>query len=139
MLNELVHRNAAVVFFAAENTPEISMEVFDVKEIGSNLTQVRVRLKNKNGLSSMTADAFKRKLYTPDILKVTGGKVVAGGKIQDFRLNKVNYKEAKPEIQFLAVPSFGVVEYQFLVEGKGEITIDYQSAKAKDVKTTVKL
>jgi len=139
MLNELVHRNAAVVFFAAENTPEISMEVFEVKEIGKNLTQVRVRLKNKNGLSSMTADAFKRKLYTPDILKVTGGKVVAGGKIQDFRLNKVSYKEAKPEIQFLAVPSFGVVEYQFLVEGKGEITIDYQSAKANDVKTTVKL
>lgn len=139
MLNELVHRNAAVVFFAAENTPEISMEVFDVKEIGKNLTQVRVRLKNKNGLSSMTADAFKRKLYTPDILKVTGGKVVAGGKIQDFRLDKVSYKDAKPEIQFLAVPGYGVAEYQFLLEGKGEITIDYQSVKANNLKTTVKL
>jgi hypothetical protein len=139
MLPELVHRNASVVFLAAENTPEISMEVFEVKNIGKNLNQVRVRLKNKNGLPSMTADAFSKKLYTPDMLKVTGGKVVAGGKIQDFRLNKVSYKEQKPEIQFLTVPSYGNVEYQFLVEGKGEITVSYESQKANDVKTTVKL
>jgi hypothetical protein len=139
MLPELVHRNAAVVFLAAENTPEISMEIFDVKNIGNNLNQVRVRLKNKNGLPSMTADAFSKKLYTPDMLKVTGGKVVAGGKMQDFRLNKVSYKEQKPEIQFLAIPSYGNVEYQFLVEGKGEITVSYESQKANDVKTTVKL
>lgn len=139
MLPELVHRNAAVVLLAAENTPEISMEVFEVKKIGNNLNQVRVRLKNKNGLSSMTADAFSKKLYTPDILKVTGGKVVAGGKIQDFRLNKVTYKEHKPEIHFLSVPSYGTVEYQFLLEGKGEITVSYESQKANNVKTSVKL
>jgi hypothetical protein len=139
MLPEMLHRNAAVVFLAAENTPEISMEVFEVKEIGKNLNQVRVRLKNKNGLPSMTADAFSTKLYTPDMLKVSGGKVVAGGKIQDFRLNKVTYKETKPEIQFLSVPGHGTVEYQFLVEGKGDVTIEYESLKANNVKTTVKL
>jgi hypothetical protein len=139
MLPELVHRNASVVFLAAENTPEISMEVFEVKEIGKNLSQVRVRLKNKNGLPSMTADSFAKKLFTPDMLKVSGGKVVAGGKISDFRLNKVVYKDNKPEIQFLSVPGYGVVEYQFLIEGKGEITINYESRKANDVKTTVKL
>jgi len=139
MLPELVHRNAAVVFLAAENTPEISMEVFDVKEIGKNLSQVRVRLKNKNGLPSMTADSFSKKLFTPDMLKVTGAKVVAGGKISDFRLNKVVYKDNKPDIQFLSVSSYGTVEYQFLIEGKGEITISYESQKANDLKTMVKL
>ena len=139
MLQELLHRNASVVFLAAENTPEISMEVFEVKEIGKNLNQVRVRLKNKNGLPSMTTDSYKNKLFTPDMLKVTGAKVIAGGKISDFRLNKVTYKDNKPEIQFLLVPGYGTVEYQFLVEGKGEITISYESRKANDVKTTVKL
>jgi hypothetical protein len=139
MLPELVHRNASVVFLAAENTPDISMEVFEVKEIGKNLSQVRVRLKNKNGLPSMTADSFSKKLFTPDMLKVTGAKVVAGGKISDFRLNKVVYKDNKPEIQFLSVPGYGTVEYQFLVEGKGEITITYESQKANDLKSTIKL
>ncbi len=139
MLQELVHRNASVVFLAAENTPEISMEVFEVKEIGKNLKQVRVRLKNKNGLPTMTTDSYKNKLFTPDILKVSGAKVVAGGKISDFRLNKVTYKDNKPEIQFLSVPGYGTVEYQFLVEGNGEISISYESRKANEVKTTVKL
>lgn len=139
MLQELVHRNASVVLVAAENTPEISMEVFEVKEIGKNLSQVRVRLKNKNGLPSMTDDSFTNKLFTPDMLKVLGAKVVAGGEISDFRLDKVKYKEKKPEIQFLAIPGYGVVEYQFLIEGKGEIILSYESTKANDVKTTLKL
>jgi hypothetical protein len=73
------------------------------------------------------------------MLKVSGAKVVAGGKIQDFRLNKVSYKEHKPEVQFLMVPSYGTVEYQFLLEGKGDITSEYESQKANNVKTSVKL
>jgi hypothetical protein len=139
MLPELVHRNASVVFLAAENTPDISMEVYDVKEVGKNLHQVSVRLKNANGLPSMSTYSFSKKIYTPDMLKVSGGKVVAGGKITDILLNKVNYKEKKPEIQFLLVPGYGNVEYQFLIEGKGEITFNYESQKANNVKSTVKL
>jgi hypothetical protein len=133
MLPELVHRNASVVFFSAENTPDISMEVFENKEIGKNLHQVRVRLVNKNGLPSMTAQAVNKKLYTQDILKVSGAKVIAGGRLSDKYLNKVTYKEHKPEIQFLSVPSYGVVEFQFLIEGKGKIQLSYESVKARDI------
>jgi hypothetical protein len=139
MLPELVHRNASVVFLAAENTPEISMEVFDKKEIGKNLYQVRVRLQNKEGLPSMTANAVKTKIHRQDMLKVSGGKVIAGGKLTDNRLNKVDYKDKKPEIQFLAIPGYGVVEYQFLIEGKGEVTFNYESLKAKNASASVKL
>ncbi len=139
MLPELVHRNASVVFIAAENTPEISMEVFEVKKIGKDLNQVRVRLQNKKGLPSMSANAIKAKLYPQDLLKVTGGKVVAGGRITDLRINKVTYKEKKPEIQYLSIPGYGVAEYQFLIEGKGEITFHYESLKAKDSTTSLKL
>ena len=139
MLPELVHRNASVVLLAAENTPDISMEVIETKEIGKNLHQVRVRLKNKNGLPSMAEYSVNKKIYPQDILKVTGGKVVAGGKISDIRLNKVSYKEKKPEIQFLSIPGYKNVEYQFIIEGKGDITFSYESQKANNVKTSVKL
>lgn len=139
MLPELVHRNASVVLLAAANTPEISMEIFDVKEVENNLHQVRVRLKNKNGLPSMSKESVNKNIHRQDILKISGGKVVAGGKINDIRLNKVDYKEKKPEVQFLSVPGYGNVEYQFLIEGKGEITVEYESLKAKNLKTSVKL
>ncbi len=139
MLQDLVHRNAAVVFLSAEHTPEIIMEVFDIQEIGNNLHQVRVRIENENGLAAMTAQAFKDKLYELDRLIVKGGKVVAGGKINDVRLNKVSYKEDKPEIQFFALPGHSQVEYQFLIEGKGDVTIDFESRKAKNVSTKISL
>ncbi len=139
MLPELVHRNAMVVLYAAEQTPEISMEIFDVKEIGKNLHQVRVRLKNAKGLPSMSSRAVSAKLYPQDMLKITGAKVVASGKITDLRTNKVSYQEHKPEIIYTSVPSFGFSEYQFLVEGKGEISVNYNSQKAGSQVKTVKL
>ena len=139
MLQDLVHRNASVVFLSAEQTPEIEMKVFETTKLDNNLHRVRVRLQNKNGLPSMSAHSVNKKLYPQDILKVSGGKVVAGGKINDIRLDKVTYKDEKPEIQFLAVPGYDEVEYQFLIEGKGEITFSYESRKAKNVITSVNL
>jgi hypothetical protein len=139
MLPDLVHRNASVVLLSAQHTPEITMQIFEVKKLGKDLHQIRVRLENKNGLSSMTAQAFKDKLYQQDYLKVTGGKVIAGGKIIDLRRDKVTYKETKPEVQFFAMPGHSRVEYQFLIEGKGDITFNYVSKKAKDVTTSAKL
>jgi len=138
MLQDLVHRNAMVVLYASEQTPEISMDIFDVKEIGKNLHQVRVRLVNAKGLPSMSYKAISTKLYTQDMLKVTGAKVVASGKITDLRNNKISYQEHKPEIIYTAVPSYGYSEYQFLVEGKGEIAVNYSSRKAGSLTKTVK-
>ncbi len=139
MLPELVHRNASVVLLSANETPEIEIEVFENKEIGKNLHKIRVRLENKNGLSSMTAQAVKDKLYTIDHLKVSGAKVIAGGRIADYRLDQVNYKEQKPEIQFFALPGHSSAEYEFIIEGKGEVKFDYVSRKAKNVSTSVSL
>jgi hypothetical protein len=139
MLPELVHRNAMVVLLASEQTPEISMQVFDIKKLDNNLQQVRVRLKNDKGLPTMTYQAIAGKIYPMDMLKLSGAKVIAAGRITDLRNNRVTYQENKPEIIYTSVPSYGYVEYQFLVEGKGEIKLEFISRKAKDLSTTVKL
>lgn len=139
MLPELAHRNAAVVLLAAGQTPEVEMDVFEVKDLGDNLKRVRVRLTNKKGLSTMTAQAVKDKLYKIDHLKLTGAKVIAGGKINDYRLDQVTYKEKKPEIQFFALPGNSTAEYEFIVEGKGKITLEYVSRKTKNISTSVAL
>lgn len=139
MLPDIVHRNASAVIFSAQQLPEIEMEIFETSKVSKNLHKVRVRLKNTKGISTMSAHSWDKKLYTPDILKVTGAKVVAGGKIINKYTNKTEYKEFKPEIQFTRVEGFKHVEYEFLVEGKGEITIEYKSRKAADKKLKIKL
>lgn len=74
-----------------------------------------------------------------DQLKVVGGNVVAGGKITDKFFGKVDYKDKKPAVQFLSMSGYGVVEYEFLIDGKGNITFNFESQKAKNVSASVKL
>ncbi|MBN1274112.1 MAG: hypothetical protein JXB26_17750 [Candidatus Aminicenantes bacterium] len=141
MLKDLVHRNASAVIFSAKQTPEVSLEVFEVKKIGKDLYRVRTRLSNTKAMPSMSYLAQKVKLYPKDMLTLQGKnvEVVAGGRLTNIYFNKVEYKKYKPELQFTFVPGFGKVEHQFLVSGKNEVTICYVSRFAGELKKTVAL
>jgi hypothetical protein len=141
MLQDLVHRNAAVVIFAAEQTPEVKMEVFEKTRIGKDLYRVRVRLSNDKAMPSITYHTVRDKVYPMDMLTISGTsvEVVSGGKIVNRYTDQVSYKEKKPEVQFCQVPGFGMVEYQFLVSGKGRLKIRFESRKAGTVEQTLDL
>ena len=49
------------------------------------------------------------------------------------------FKKDRPELQFTVVPGFGKIEHQFLIEGKGEITVKYASRHFGKIEKTVKL
>jgi hypothetical protein len=141
MLIDLVHRNAMAVLFTAKQTPEVSLDVTEVKEVGKGLYRVRTRLSNSKAIPTMSYLAQKVKLYPKDMLKVEGknAKVVAGGLLTDAYRDLVTHKKHRPELQFLVVPGFGKVEHQFLVEGKGEVTVSYASRHAGKLSQTVQL
>jgi len=141
MLNELVFRNASAVLFAATQTPKISLDVFSIEKISETLFKMRVRLVNANSIPSMTYAAAQRNVYPRDILKVSGQdiKVIAGGTLLDPYRDQVDYKAYKPETQMLQVPGSGKVEFQFLVSGKGPVTLEYTSRKAGKLSKTVEL
>ena len=141
MIKDLVHRNAMAVIFSARNAPEVGLEVTEIKALGKNLCRVRTRLANSKGVPSMSYLAQKNNLHPRDMLKVTGpnAKVVAGGVINDPYLDLITYKKYRPELQFLIVPAFGKIDHQFLVEGKGEITLKYESRHAGKISKTVEL
>jgi hypothetical protein len=141
MLKDLVHRNASAVIFSAKNAPEIRMEIIDVKKVSDKLNRIRVRLINEKAMPSMSAQAVKTKLYPMDFLKASGKnmKVIAGGRIINLYTNEVEYKENKPEIQFLSIPGFGKTEYEFLVSGSGNLQIEYESRHAGKISKSVKI
>ena len=141
MIKDLVHRNAMAVLFTAKHVPEVALEVTEVKALGENLYRVRTRLANPKAMPTMSYLAQKANLYPKDMLKVTGAgaRVVAGGLLVDPYRDQVTYKKDKPAIQFLVVPGFGKVEYQFLIEGKGEVTLRYESRHGGKLTKTVKL
>ncbi len=141
MLPDLVHRNAMAVLFSAKHTPEVHLQVTEVKKIGTDLYRVRTRLANDCAMPTMSYQAQKTRIYPKDMLKVSGptAKVVAGGLLNDPYIDQVTYKKSRPEIQFLFVPGFGKTDYQFLVQGKGEIAVRYESRHAGTLEKKVKL
>ncbi len=141
MIKDLVHRNAMSVIFSAKHVPEVRLEITEVKPAGKDLYRVRTRLVNSRAIPSMSYLAQKSNLYPKDMLKVTGpsAKVVAGGLLTDPYRDEVIHKKYRPEVQFLVVPGFGKVEHQFLVEGKGEITVKYESRHAGKLAKTAGL
>jgi hypothetical protein len=141
MLNDLVHRNASAVLFAAAQTPAISLEVLPPVKAGADLYRIRVRVINGGSIPSLTYSAIQRKIHPQDMLKVSGPavKVVAGGRVTGLPIETVTYKANRPELQFLQVPGDGKVEFEFLVSGKGDLTVAYQSLKAGKATKTVAL
>lgn len=136
MLQDLAHRNASAVIFSAAQTPEIKVELMEKEKIGKNLYQVRIRLLNDHAIPTLTYQSIKNRSLREDILKISGPSihVIAGGELMDAHMNKAVYKEHKPQVQFIQIPGFGKVEYQFLISGKGNVTVNYSSLKAKDQK-----
>jgi len=140
MLTDLAHRNASAVLFAASQTPDVALEVLPPEKIGGDLYKVRVRLSNPNAIPSFTYTAAQRKIHPQDTLKVSGktATVVSGGLVSGIGIEAVGYKARRPDVQFVQVPGYGKVEYQFLVSGRGELTVSYQGLKAgKRVKTVM--
>ena len=141
MMPDLVHRNAMAVIFSAKHAPEVTLDVIEVKKIDKDLYRVRTRLANDKAMPTMSYQAQRTKLYPKDTLKVSGGnaKIVAGGVLTDPYLDQVSYKKVRPELQFLVVSGFGKTEHQFLVEGKGEITVRYESRHAGKLEKIIRL
>jgi hypothetical protein len=132
MLPDLVHRNAAAVLFAAAQTPDVSLEVFATERVSADLHKVRVRLVNAGALPTLTYAAVQRKSHPLDTLRLSGAgvTVVSGGVLLDQYKDVVTYTPHRPEVQFLQVPGSSKIDYQFLVSGKGPITVTYESVKA---------
>lgn len=141
MLTDLVHRNASAVLFSAKNTPEIDMEVSEIKKMAPGLTRIRIRLVNSGAIPTMSYTAQSNRIYPRDMLKVDGKNVtvVAGGRIRDTDRNIVDYKEHRPEIQFLFVPGFGKVDHQFMVSGTGRLTVSYSSRHGGKLRRVIKI
>jgi len=61
-----------------------------------------------------------------------GIEVISGGIVDDIHLDRVDYVEYKPEMIYTFVPSFGNTVAQWIVRGKGKVTIIYDAVKAQN-------
>ncbi|MFH1699618.1 MAG: M14 family metallopeptidase [Candidatus Zixiibacteriota bacterium] len=131
-LLEQAHRCAAMVIFTAQNTPEVSLELIEVKDLGDGIKRVRVAAKNSRAIPSLSDKAMKNNLTRKDIFKIEGRgvEIVAGGFVSDLLYDRVDYVDHRPFILFSNVPSFGIRNIEWIVKGSGKVTVTFDAVKA---------
>jgi hypothetical protein len=131
MLEEDCHRNASFVLFHASHMPRLSFGEPTVENLGGDLWRVHVPILNDRAIPSMTAVARRLKLHRPDIATIDGAKVISSGIVQDAYLDKIDIQKNRPERLLVdGVPGLSTRTLFFLVEGKVDVTVTYDSLKA---------
>jgi hypothetical protein len=140
MLAEEVHRNAAFVLLHAHHLPKLSFGEAKAEAEGRDLWRLEVTVVNERAIPSVTAWARQSKIHRPDVATVEGARVVASGLVEDAYLDRIEIQKHRPER--LMVPGVDGVSARtlfFLVEGRGEVTVRYDSLKGGKLSRNVTL
>lgn len=139
-LEDETHRSNAFVLFHAWHLPKLSLGDAAVDKVRDGLWKVIVPVLNERAIPSMTTVAVKGKLHRQDIATVTGGRVLASGLVDDLYLDKIGLQEHRPErLMVPGVQGLSTRHLFFLVQGDGEITVQYDSLKGGKVAKKVAL
>ncbi len=140
MLEEDCHRNASFVLYHAWQMPRLSFGEPTVENLGGNLWRLHVPVLNDRAIPSMAAVATRLKIHRPDIASIEGATVISSGIVQNAYLDKVDVQKDRPERLLVSgVPGLSTETLFFLVEGKGEVTVTYDSLKAGTIRRTISL
>ena len=140
MLEEEIHRNNAFVLYHARQLPKIRFGDPRVERVEGDLWRVELPVVNERGIPTMTALAEKNDLHRPDVATVDGAEVRSSGLVQDPWLDRVQVPEHRPErLMVPGLDGFSVRSLFFLLEGRGEVTVTYESLKGGTIETTVRL
>jgi hypothetical protein len=140
MLEEDTHRNSAFVLLHAHHLPKIRFGEPEIERLEGDLWQLQIPVLNERATPTMLAVARRDKLHRPDLATVEGARVVASGLVHDRWLDKVELQKHRPER--LMVPGVGGLSSRtlfFLLEGKGDVVIRYDSLKGGRIEREVRL
>ena len=140
MLEEEVHRNSAFVLLHAHHLPKIRFGEPEIEKLEGDLWRLQIPVLNERATTTVLAVARRDKLHRPDLATVEGARVVASGLVQDQWLDKVDLQKHRPER--LMVPGIDGLSSEtlfFLLEGKGDVVIHYDSLKGGRIEREVSL
>lgn len=139
-LEEECHRNGAFVLFHAYHIAKISFGDVEVKKMDRNLYEVYIPILNERAMPTVSAKARNEKLHRPDIASISGGKVLTSGVVTNKWFNKVQLQEHRPErLMVSGIDGMSTKTLYFLIEGKGNVTLTYDSLKGGNLKKTISL
>jgi hypothetical protein len=145
MNEELCHRNMAFTLYQADELPMMKMGKHQVEKIGKDVYKVRVEFSNPKVAPTITEKAAKNNVVRPDLLTLKGDvEIISASWIIDPKTNDylkpVNKEIDQHDLKRIMLrngqPSKTSRTIQYLVKGKGNINITYNSVKGGTVSTS---
>ncbi|MBI4811581.1 MAG: peptidase M14 [Ignavibacteriales bacterium] len=130
LLEEMCHRNMAFTLYHAYHTPQVSVDSIIIKDLPTGLKEVTAVIKNTRVIPTHTSQDVFSKITRPDLISISGGKVLVGGILEDRFAGEVREQKRNPErIKIENIAGMGAVYVRWIAEGKGPFTISVDAAK----------
>lgn len=162
LLEELCHRNMAFCLLHAYEMPLPVIKNVSAENISDSLYKIKVTLYNERLMPTMSAAAVQNKVQRPDILSLDGKiDVLAAGQkkgtalpagiparylryfrrggLGDSDVTFIDQDDPKNLKLMNGIPGKSEVEYHFLVEGSGPVTVDLDCWKGGHHSRTIEL
>ncbi|NLO67176.1 MAG: peptidase M14 [Bacteroidales bacterium] len=142
MNEELCHRNMAFTLYQADEMPMMQIGEVQVKKIEDDVYRVWIDLTNPKVAPTITARAASNKLVRPDLILFEGKpEVISASWISNKNtfdyLNPITDLIDQKELKRLIIrnghPGKTTRTLQYLVKGRGSVTITYNSVKGGTV------
>ncbi len=162
LLEEMCHRNMAFCLLHADEMPLPVIKKVDSEKVAGSLYKVTVTLHNSRLMPTMSQAAVTNRVQRPDILSIDfKGKVLAAGQkmgtslpagiparfrrffrgfgARDSEVTMIDQKDLHNLKLTSGIPGNSEAEYQFLVEGKGQVKVTLDCLKGGKYTQTITL
>lgn len=130
LLESDAHRNMSFSIFHCFQTPKLSIDSIMEKELGDGLKEITAIVSNERIIPTHASQDLMYKIERPDLISLSGVKVVAGMTVQNRDLQLTTEQKNNPQtIEVANIPGQGFVTVRWIVQGTGKYTVTVDSRK----------
>jgi hypothetical protein len=134
LLESDAHRNMSFTIYHGYHTPRLNIDTIMEKDLGDGLKQVTAVISNSRLMPTHSSQDIKYKIERPDIITLSGVKVLAGMLVDNADLNITTEQKNDPSgIAVNNIPGLGTVTVRWIVQGSGKYTVTVDSRKGGSV------
>jgi hypothetical protein len=130
LLESDAHRNMSFTLYHAYHTPKLSVDEISEKDLGGGLKEITAVIANKRLMPTHSSQDLKYKIEVPDMISLSGPKVIAGMIVNNRDLNITT--EQKNDAQNIRVPNIpgnSTVTVRWIVQNAGKYSVKVDSKK----------
>jgi hypothetical protein len=130
MLQSDGHRNMMFTLYQTSQMPLVEVDSVTTRSLGGGLTEVTAVVVNRRVAPTHTQQDVENRISRPNLISLTGGRVVAGFVI-DNPLNgdATEQKRDPANIRVANIAGQGIVRVKWIVSGTGTFTVTADSQK----------